>query len=351
MYATVHYLPSTQKLGPVFGFTQAISKSAGAARLLLQAKQEIQSMQPDKVILIGMHGFHTHIGRLCRRRGICTVYLGAPQFWAWGKNRLRGLNQAASLVICFLPFEESLLRRAGINARYLGNPLLDIVSTTESREQTLARLGLRQTDHYIVFMPGSRRAELAFHIPLFEKVYNCLCKIGKRKLGCVPPRGVMMLPPPALTNQPVSTKLTASGNDIIWTWERRYDTMTHADCAVICSGTATLEAAILGLPMVITYHLHPLDNLMARFLIQTRYFALPNILAGRQIVPEFLNPSPQAIIDHIIDLLKPNSGTDRTAGKMKQALAEIKNILRPYGALHSIAELLTQPSTHFGIDR
>lgn len=355
-FAKVHHLSTTERLGPILGFTSTLKHSVKGIRLLAQAKKEISALQPDRVVLIGIPEFHMHIGRWCRNRGIFTVQLGSPQFWAWGRNRLGYLRRSANLVICLFPFEEFPLRVAGIDVRYFGNPLLDIVRTTESREQTLLRLGFRQTDHYLVFMPGSRPAEQTFHIPLFTKVYRELRRTmppspHENSEHTPPLHGVMLFEPSTMPIRHSTPKPPASDyGNLLWTSERRYDTMTHADCAVICSGTATLEAAILGLPMVVSYHLPPVDRLLAHLFVRTRHFALPNIIAARRIVPELLQPSARLILAYLKPLLQPWHGASPKANRMKQELTKVKELIGPTGAISSIVRLLIQPTIPSGIE-
>lgn len=349
--ARVHHLASTRRLGPLFGFTGALKHSLKAASLLTQARREISALRPDRIVLVGLPGFHIPIGRWCRRLRMFTIQLGPPQFWAWGRARLKHLSQAANLVVCLFPFEESYLRKSGINCRYFGHPLLDLVKTTESREQTLLRLGFRQTDRYVVFMPGSRPAEQKFHIPLFERVHRQINEMLRQSTTQTtrriePLRGVLLFEPATASVQHGTLRtVTPNHDDLVWSSDLRYDTMTHADCAVICSGTATLEAAILGLPMVVTYHLPLADRLLARLLVQTRYFALPNIVAGRLVVPELLQPTAQLIATSLEPLLGLRPGAGQDKNKMREELARVKELIGPAGAIRSITRLLTSPTS------
>jgi lipid-A-disaccharide synthase len=315
-------LRSPAGVGPVFGFVEGLRSTARAARALGRSVAELGRLRPDVLVAIGLPGFHLALGRRCRDMGIPVLLMVPPQFWAWGRGRVRVLQRSADCVVCVFAFEETALRRAGVNAHYFGYPLLDAVSVGESRERTMSRLGLAGSGEYVVFLPGSRPAEVRFHVPLFRQVF---CRLRAR---CPVLGGVMVAE-------------AASGLDadpMVWTREGRYDVMAHAACAVVCSGTATAEAAILGVPMVVTYHLDGLTRLLARLLARVESFSIPNLVAGQKLVPELLEPTPGRLARQVERLL----GDPARREWQRAGLERVRERLGPAGAMSSVARQVAE---------
>jgi lipid-A-disaccharide synthase len=303
--------------------------------VLSRAEEAVVRLAPDVVVLISFSGLHLPLGRRLRRRGVPVLYLGPPQVWAWGGWRKRRLRKAADKVVCLFRFEEKLLRRAGVNAVYFGYPLLDGVVSRLSREQTLEKLGLGPSERYVVFLPGSRLAEIAYHQPLFADVLSRL----RRECGNI--RGVMVTMEEDASQRAIVKSRKPRGRDqeeegrMVVVREDRYDVMHHADCACAVSGTVTAELAILGVPMVVCYHLPLLSRMLARALVRATHFALPNILAGTRLVPEVLEPEPQALAQTLTPLMRDS---DERRGQLA-GLARVAAELGPPGATERVCVL------------
>jgi lipid-A-disaccharide synthase len=328
-------LRDTAVLEPVLGFAEGVKAGLGLHGVLDQAESSIVRSAPDAVVLISYSGLHLPLGRRLRRRGVPVLYLGPPQVWAWGGWRKRRLRKAADRAVCLFRFEEELLGRAGVNAVYFGYPLLDGVVSRLSREQTLAKLGLGLSERYVVFLPGSRPAEIAYHRPLFVEV---LARLRRAAGGA---RGVMVMTEEdasqkaeAKSQKPGGRGQEAQGGMVV-VREKRYDVIRHADCACAVSGTVTAELALLGVPMVVCYHLPRLSRLLARALVRTPYFALPNILAGTRLVPEMLEPEPEALARVLESLLRDSEGRRRQV----EGLARVAAELGPPGAMAHVCAL------------
>ncbi|HDQ99495.1 MAG TPA: hypothetical protein ENN51_04330, partial [candidate division WOR-3 bacterium] len=229
----------------VLGFTEGVRSAPRLTRRLSAVGRRIAGLGPDLVLLVGFSNFNLPLGRACRRVGLPVAFLAPPQLWAWGSWRCALLRRAADLVICLFPFEADWLRRRRVRAVFTGNPLVDAVRAGEgrtarsTRKMTLERLGMSQDQRYIAFLPGSRPSELTHHNRLFDTIeipsYLCLRIAPDSPLA-----------------------------------PHRYDLLAHADAAVIVSGTATLEAALLGLPQVVCYHLGGPTRLLARLMVRPR---------------------------------------------------------------------------------
>lgn len=277
----------------VLGFAEGLRAAPRLERRLRDVHRRIAMAGPDLVLLTGFSNFNLPLGRACRRLGLPVVFLAPPQLWAWGGWRVGLLRSAADRVICLFGFEADPLRRRGIPAVFVGNPLADDCRSS-------AEPGGRG----IAFLPGSRPGEVARHQRLFDAV-----RVGGRRFTLEPGT------PPA---------------------PARYDLLAGADAAVVTSGTATLETALLGVPQVVCYRLAPATRLLARLLVRTRWFALPNILLGRETVRELLNPTPALVARELRALLD----RPETRARARRDAVELRRLLGPPGAAARIAELL-----------
>ncbi len=313
------WLDWSRSLGPVLGFWAGLRAARGLGQALAHAAAAAAEFGPDVAVLISYSGLHLRLGPRLRALGIRVVYVAPPQVWAWGANRTTALKAAADRVVCLFSFEKELLVRAGLAADYFGYPLLDSVSQGSS-VRPLPGLG-----RYVAFLPGSRPAEVRHHRPLFSRVFELLQNGFPTLQGVmVGPSAITILPP--------------GNSNMTWSLDERYSVMAGAACLVAVSGTVTAEAAILGVPMVVCYHLSPASTIAARVLVRTRYFALPNILAGRQIVPELLNPKPGALAARAARLL----ADEQASSAMRGQLGRVRAMLGPEGAAERIARLVLE---------
>ncbi|MCX6842398.1 MAG: DUF354 domain-containing protein [candidate division WOR-3 bacterium] len=319
-------LPETSEVEPVFGFGAGLRAGPRLGGLLSRTEASALKLQPDAAVLVSFSGLHLPLGRRLRRHGIPVLYLGPPQVWAWGGWRKRRLRKAADRVVCLFRFEEELLRRAGVNAAYFGYPLLDNVTAGLSRAQTLEKLGFGPDEHYVVFLPGSRPSETDYHVPLFREVYE---QLRRQARGL---RGVMVV-----LEEGERQEAEAAESEMVVVSRDRYDVMRHADCACAVSGTVTAELAILGVPMVVCYHLPWLSRVLARVLVRTSHFALPNILAGSRLVPEALEPEPEGLVRMLGPLLRDSAERRQQV----EGLARVAASLGPPGAMARICRLAT----------
>ena len=309
----------TGAAGSVLGFAQGVRAAPKLRKLVKQAVRDIAASRPDVVVLVGYPGFHLPLGRRCRKLGLRVVCLGPPQVWAWGGFRVRALRRAADRVICLFPFEEARLRSAGIDARFTGYPLFDALDCACSRSDVIGRLGWRQDVRYVVFLPGSRAPEIAYHRPLFERVGAVLeaRNPGLRSIVLGPPAG-------------------HGSDDLLSALQVRYGVIEHAECAVVVSGTATLETAMLGTPQLACYHLSPVSRLAARVLVRLRYFSLPNILLRERAVPELLEPTGEQILGETGRMLD----APRVQETARENRARLRGMLGPPGVMGRIARLV-----------
>ncbi|MEO0071445.1 MAG: hypothetical protein ABIK39_05115 [candidate division WOR-3 bacterium] len=313
-------------LGPTLGLWEGARRMFSVGRLLRHHFFYVQQLNPDVLVLIGFPGVNLFLGKKFRKLGIPVVYLAAPQIWAWGSFRVKLLRQAVNRVFCLFLFEERLLRSLGIDAVYYGYPLLDSVKSTLKREEVLSFLGFNSDTKYIVLLPGSRSAETKFHQPLFLRIFN---RLKRRYLGL---KGVVI---GGFGN-------LAEGQEVIRIPpEKRYEVIRHAHLALVVSGTATAETAILGTPEVASYHFTQPGRFLARLMVKLRYFSIPNIVADSMVIPEFLSPDEERLYQTAQRLFSDEVYRE----KIRAGLARVKELLGPPGAMAKIAAEILQLTT------
>lgn len=306
---------------------------------------------PDLLIAIDFQEFNQRLAKAARARGIRVLFFVAPQVWAWRPKRAAHFSQVADHLAVLFDFEVPLFARHGLPTTHTGHPLLDLIPA-ETRKGTAARppqqatarsaLGLSADAWVIGLLPGSRHSEI-------ERLLPTLLATAERVLA-QHPRARFVLPiAPSLdparvaavqAEHPPSVALQAALLTI--TGQARL-AMTAADSLLIASGTATLEAALIGTPMVIVYRTNPLTFWLAKHLVKIQHIGLPNILLNRAAVPEFLqNAATPAALAKAIDALQPSSTSHH---HQQQALATIAAHLGQEGGLARLAELIITLAT------
>jgi lipid-A-disaccharide synthase len=262
------------------GFSEVFFKASHIWKAYRSLTRHLREAKPDLLILVDFPGFNLRIARAAKRLAIPTVYFIPPQIWAWRKGRIKQIKSRIDLVLCILPFEEALYREHGVPAKYIGHPFLSIVRPRYTKEAFLSLFAIRADAPVIAIMPGSRRNEARKHMPV-------LMDIIRRLKGRMP--GLTVLLPVADSID--EALFTPFIGDLDWVIPIKgipYDCLAHSDAAVIASGSATLEAAVLGVPSVVVYKISSLSYLIARMAVRVSRISLPNIIAGREIFPEFI---------------------------------------------------------------
>jgi lipid-A-disaccharide synthase len=241
--------------------------------------ETVERSPVDAVLLIDFPGFNLKLAKAMVQRGIPVLYYIAPQIWAWNPGRIKKIRRRVRKLFVILPFEVDLYRDAGIDAEFVGHPLLDLVQPSGSKADACARCGLNPMAPIVGLLPGSRRSELQYLLgPMLEATAQIRAQL---------PAAQFILPL-ADTLQPdeIRTALETAHTPIRLVQQQTYDVMQAADVLLIASGTATLEAALIGAPMIIVYRAHLLTYMLARLVMRVTSIGLPNVIAGRRIVPE-----------------------------------------------------------------
>lgn len=253
--------------------------------------------RPHALVLIDFPEFNLRLARAAHRHGVPVVYFIPPQIWAWRGGRIRTMRRLLSLVLAVLPFEPPLYRRAGVPVEYVGHPLVDALAGAPTREAARARLGIAPETPVVGLLPGSRRGEIERLLPVMR---DALVRIVARRpdirsvLALAPTvdaelvRKVWRSGPPAggRASRPPGGAGGLGGRPEPLVTMDAHDVMRAADVVLATSGTVTLEAAILGAPMVVCYRVSRITEVMLRILIRVPWMSLVNNVLGRAAVPE-----------------------------------------------------------------
>jgi len=234
--------------------------------------------RPDALVLIDFPEFNMRLARTARRHGVPVVYFIPPQVWAWRAWRLRAMRRALSLVLAVFPFEPPFYRRAGVPVEYVGHPLVDTLAGAPTRGQARARLGLADDALVVGLLPGSRQGEIEDVLPVMR---DAAARLAADRSEV---RFVLALAP--TVDSGLVKRHLYGGTPIAVARDAAQDVMRAADLVLATSGTVTLEAAMLGTPMVVCYRVSRLSAMMIRSLIRVPWMCLVNIALGREAVPE-----------------------------------------------------------------
>jgi lipid-A-disaccharide synthase len=265
----------------VTGLTEALAvlprSFAVYRRLIARARAE----RPDVLVAIDYPDFNFRLGAAARRLGIPVVYYVPPQLWAWRAGRMSTIKKLAELVLVIFPFEEPLYRGAGASVEFVGHPLLDTARSTEPRRAFLARHGLDPEAPTVALLPGSRPNELRQILPVLA---DAVPLIAAR----VPRAQFLVARAPGLSPELFSVLDRAGRRAAVTVESRADDVLASSDVAITASGTATVQAAIHGCPMVIVYRLSPLTYKLGRRFVRVDTYGMVNVIAGSRIVPELI---------------------------------------------------------------
>jgi lipid-A-disaccharide synthase len=265
--------------GAVMG-AAAFSQVGRYIKLINKVKKFLQKEKPDLVVVCDSPAFNFHIAKAAKKAGIKTLFYVAPQLWAWGGWRIKKLQKYCDKLCCILPFEQNWFSQKGIDTTFVGNPLLDEVGPDLSQNIKDYR-NFQPQKTKIVILPGSRAAEI-------ETLWPAMQQIARRLKRKYPSLTINVVAVDEQTLSALKSKRLV-GFDCQYSVGDCFEAARRADFAIVASGSATLQVAAAGCPMVIMYQSSKLLwHLAGKYLIKTKHLSLVNILADRQLVPEFM---------------------------------------------------------------
>jgi lipid-A-disaccharide synthase len=315
----------------VVGITEVLLKMRAIMKALRGLKKSLDRERPDLVILIDFPDFNLRLAKIAHRKGIPILYYISPQIWAWRSKRVKLIAQWVKKMLVLFPFEVPLYEAAGVDVEWVGHPLLDIVKPTLPKEVAFQRFGLDPKQRTIALLPGSRMHEVKRLLPPLLASAQLLQKE-------IPDLQFIIPLAPGIPQETLSPWMRNISIPVKVVEDWAYDVMNISELLITASGTATLEAAILGKPMVIVYKVSFLSYWIGRALIQVDHIGLVNLVAGKEIATELIQHevNPKKVADEALRLLRDPT----LCRRMTEAMAEMRQSLGEPGAAQRAAGIV-----------
>ena len=293
-------------------------------------RDNLKQNPPDLAVLIDYAEFNLRVAKELKALGVPVVYYVSPQVWAWGLWRIKTIRRLVDKMLVFFKFEETLYKEHSVNVSFVGHPLLDMVKTTSKKEAILKKLGIEKDFKVIGLLPGSRENEIKNILPVMLESAKLILNTFNQKIRFVLPMAA------TVNKQYVKQRIKNSGVDVIVVENDTYNAVSVCNCAMVTSGTATLETALLNVPMAIIYKANFLNYILTKHLIKLPYIGLVNVISGKHVVKEFLQY--EATSEKIADYMKRLITDEKLIDKMKQEFLAIRLSLERPGAVTRAAK-------------
>jgi len=317
----------------VVGATEVLTHISAIYGVYAKLKRFLREERPDLLVLIDFPDFNILTGKAAKKLGIPVLYYISPQVWAWRKGRVNTIAKLVETILVVFPFEVDLYRAAGVDVRFVGHPLADVVDSPYTRDEARTQLGLAQDRRTIAILPGSRRKEIMHLLP-------DMLESAKLLQGRFPDVQFVLPVAPTLDRKFVEGFVEKSEVPLTIVDGRAYDVLRASDAAMVTSGTATLETGLMAVPMVIVYRASRLTYWIGKLLVSVRNFGLVNIVAGRPVVPELLqdDATPERIAEELGTILADPEKHRR----ITEELVHVRKVLGEGGASRRAASAVLE---------
>jgi len=313
----------------VMGITEVVRHLPRIYGEFRKLKQSLRDRRPSIAVLIDFPDIHFKLAKELRRLGVPVVYFVSPQLWAWKKHRIKLVQRYVDRMLLIFPFEEPFYRERGVNAEYVGHPLAELPAPTISREEFAAQHRLDPERTWIALLPGSRVKEIRDNLP--EMIQSAIFLFHDYHLeqGNPEPQFIIPLAPTLTTNKRewVSQLVEARRENLtVRLVESAREALHHARASIVASGTATVEAALIGNPFVVVYRVSPITYAIAKRVVTVPHVAMVNLIAGKRVIPELIQNDFTA--SNIVSRLQPLLPDGPPRQSMMKELAELRGMLR-----------------------
>lgn len=322
----------------VMGFWEVLINLRRMFKLKSALVEEMKRQKPDILVLIDYPDFNWRLASEAKKLNIPVFSYIPPSAWAWRKGRAKKVAKIADKIVAIFPFEIDVYKQAGADISFVGNPLLDNVHASMSKDEAYKFFGINENDDNILLLPGSRKQEIA---NLLDPMFEAAKIISQERLNAK-----FFLPvAPGIDEQYLNNKIIEYKLNVKLCFEKTYDLMNYCDFAIATSGTVTLEAALMNLPSIVLYKMSTITYRIAKIFVDVKYFSLPNILVDKGVLPELLQDevNGQNIAKYARTLYK---GTE-SANDLKQELKKVKEKLGLPGVADKTAKLILQTADKF----
>ena len=263
----------------VVGLLEVVRHLPRLKRILRDVLAEVDRNPPELAVLIDYAGFHLRLARELKRRGIPIIYYVSPQVWAWRRGRLRTLRETVERMLVLFPFEPGVYEEAGIPVTFVGHPLVDRLGPAPDRAAARTALGLDPDRPMVAVLPGSRRGEVAYNLP---PLAGAVSLMAERR----PDLQFVVAAAPSMAGDDLRSMLAGVPARIVT--GRAAAVLSAAELGLVASGTATVEGALVGTPMIVVYRLSPITYALGKPFVNVPHYAMPNLIAGRRLLPEII---------------------------------------------------------------
>ncbi len=313
------------------GVVEVIKNISSIQKAHEELLKRVDERRPDLAILVDYPGFNLRLARELKRRSIPIVYYISPQIWAWGMSRIKIIKECVKKIVVFFKFEEELYKKNGVDVEFVGHPLLDIVKITLPKKAVFNKYGLNEDKITVALLPGSRAIEIKRLLPVLVDTSSMIAQ----RIGSVQ---FIISKVKDLPLDLYEADIKRAGIDIRLVEDDTYNILASSDFAMVASGTATLETALIGTPLVIIYKTNPITCFLSRLFMRTPFLGLVNIIAGKEIAPEFLQE--RATPKHIAKVVAALLDDPAALAKMRDDLKRVASSLGEPGAVRRAADAI-----------
>lgn len=326
----------------VVGIVEVLGRLGSILAAMRRLTDEIDRRRPDLLVPIDFPDFNLRLAARARERGVGVVYWVSPQVWAWRRGRVKKIGELVRRMLVLFPFETEVYEEAGVPVTFVGHPLAEPGRGASSREDLARAAGLHPGRETLMILPGSRRSEVSRILPPAAAAFAALARERPGLQGLLPLA-------PDLEAADVAPTLAAAGAEEVrihrGDWPRVLDLGT---AGIVASGTASLEAALRGLPLVVVYRVSPLTYAVGRRLVELDHVALPNLVAGRRVVPELIQQDCRA--ETIADAVRVYLDDEPRRARIADELRGLRARLGGAGAFDRTAEAVLAELAAMGHD-
>jgi lipid-A-disaccharide synthase len=317
----------------VIGPFEVISSLGSLYRVFRRIAERVETEPPTAAILIDFPDFNLRLARRVKDAGVPVIYYVSPQVWAWREGRIKQIAQFVRKMLVIFPFEEEMYRKEGVDVEFVGHPLVDTVRVTKSKEEFCAKYKLNPRQPIVALLPGSRPKEIRYVLPPLCEAAS-LIKSNKPDTQFVLPIA-SGLDPKLVESVIQSRPITIVTNDT-------YNAIRYARAAIVASGTATLETALLGTPEVIVYRISQASWYVGKLLLKVRFYGIVNIILGEEVVPELFQErmTPEEVCKTTLRLMDDVWIQSRIRGKYEQLRRQLGSGSVANRVVEAVAKLI-----------
>jgi lipid-A-disaccharide synthase len=323
----------------VMGITEVVRHMPRIYREYRRLRASIAAEKPDAAVLIDFPDVNLSLARHLKRQGVPVIYFVSPQLWVWKKYRIRSVQRYVDRMLTIFPFEERFYHDHGVEAEFVGHPLAELEPPRVSREEFARQAGLDPSKAWIGLLPGSRGKEIRLNLP---EMVRAAAMLGQDAEFAMPLAPTLTGPQRDHIRALLAELLAAKSNPPrIAVVDDARAVLHHARASIVASGTATVEAALIGNPFIVVYRISPLSYAVAKRVVDVPHVAMVNLIAGKRIVPELIQGDFTA--DHVVSHLRPLLNNDDARARMRANLRQVGDMLRSeQSAVGRVAQITSE---------